>query len=128
MPARQTAVIDAMPDDPVGLGGNHHLVEATTECSTNELLGRFPVCRSRSTWPVEDWHICVHVSGVNEVDAKVERFADKPIGVLCSRCDSESGSAERDLGHSDTGRTKDGVLHKWLPSLVQQAKRLYGTC
>src|SRR5215204_5655736 len=115
-----------MPDDPVGLGGDHHLVAATTECSANELLGGFPVGGGRCTWPVEDWHISVHVGGVNEVDAKVERFADDPIGVLRSRCDSEGGSAERDPGHADTGRTEDGVLHTWLPSLVQRVKRSYG--
>ena len=97
------AVINTMPDDPVRLGGDHHLVTATTECSANELLGGFPVGGGRSTWPVKDWHISVHVGSVNEVDAKVERFADESIGVLCSRCDSEGGSAERDLGHSDTG-------------------------
>ena len=50
MPARQAAVVDAVADDAVGLGGDHHLVAATAEGAADELLGGFAVGGGRRTW------------------------------------------------------------------------------
>ena len=70
--ARQAAVVDVGPDDPVGLGGDHHLVAAAAEGAAEDLLGGFAVGGGRGAGPVEDRHVAVHVGGVDEVDAEVD--------------------------------------------------------
>ena len=102
VPARQPPVVDAEPDDPVALGGDHHLVPAAPQSTAKDLLGRIALGRRKSPGPVEDRHVAVHVSRVDEIDAELQRRTDDLVGVLGTRRDTEGGGTQADRRHPDT--------------------------
>jgi hypothetical protein len=107
VPAGQSPVVDVEPDDPVGLGGDHHCVSAAPQRATEDRLGRIALGRRRSPWPIEDRHVAVRVGGVDEVDAEFHRCTDDLIGVVGARRNAEGGGTQTDGGHLDTASAEE---------------------
>jgi len=97
-----------------GLGRDHHVVAPTGERAAQDPLCGFAFGGWRRTWPVESRRSSVHIGGVEEVDAKMERRLNGSLGLLSVRRNTECGGAQTDLRHLHPGRAEQGVVHRSL--------------
>jgi hypothetical protein len=97
-----------------GFGRDHYVVAPAGERAAQDQLCGFAFGGWRRAWPVEGRRGSVHVGGVEEVDAEIERLVNDTFGFARVRRNAECGRAQTDLRHLHPGRAEQGVVHRSL--------------